>query len=573
MTLKKWYGGSLRVPHLGTYAAQSFLVSTVGLVRSICLDRLEVMPRIKFMVGGTAAADQDNKIIYINGDYLSGNFTPEVQLTDADTVLSIILGLIVHEIAHFAYSPPLLTAFSEYVREHSTCPFNEEVAMTLGNIVEDVFIEAEVDRDVPSLTWMVDKMNEQLYTDEMEAKVLGQVSGITEAPENWKAVPFIIAPLILAKVRYHIETNDYIKSLFDLVSTATEASTLELRKEIVLDLYNRIMEKVVLPEKEEECEKLQELLKEIAKIIRGLTSDKSEGKEGKEPVGVFDDSFAISTEKMLEGYEKVAVSMMVEGDSDTMLVTEQGIVGGGQAIHIDQRYESLAQVARQNAVVNRPYGLDRNRGSHIRKLHRIATDSKIFAEPVPMHMHKPMEVIILVDCSGSMTRGELLMKAWSAATGAALALTEGRCSVAVYGHTADLEDMISLNIYCAKGFRDSISNLPFSALTVVKDMTAYENRDGSAIRYMGGKFTSAKNKKLLIVFSDGQPAANEYGGMDAIRHSEQQVGLLRSRGIDVLSISLTTWADIANNQIYGRGNNIFNEDPNIIEKIVESIIL
>ena len=53
MTLRKWYGGSMRLPYLGTFAASNFLVSTVGLVRSICLNRLDIMPRIKFQRGST----------------------------------------------------------------------------------------------------------------------------------------------------------------------------------------------------------------------------------------------------------------------------------------------------------------------------------------------------------------------------------------------------------------------------------------------------------------------------------------------------------------------------------------
>ena len=122
--------------------------------------------------GGTAAADQVNNTIYINENYLTGKFTPEITLSATNDVFTTILGLIVHEIAHFAYSPADLKPFAKYVKEHSPFPYHEKMAMTLGNVVEDIFIEAQVDRDVPSLTWMVDKMNDLLFTVDVQGYLI-----------------------------------------------------------------------------------------------------------------------------------------------------------------------------------------------------------------------------------------------------------------------------------------------------------------------------------------------------------------------------------------------------------------
>jgi hypothetical protein len=580
MTMGKWYGRSYAFPPLNSYYAKTFIFSSVGLVRSICSQNLNISPRICFMSTGTAMAVHEQNKIYINENFLVGDF-PSGRKKDLETILSVVLGIIVHEIAHFAYSADDLTPYSGYIKENSPCKYHEKIALTLGNIVEDIFIEAEIDREVPSLTWMIEAANDVMFDEAFEEKAMAESAHVEEAPNKLEDVNAILGALILAKTRIYVDSTAYIQGLFNQALSATEAVSLQNRKEIALSLYNQVMERI--EEEEKQCSGAQSAAQSKTLVLSsGMMADHSQEaaktEKQMESVPVNPGGWAQEVKEQLEQTEECTTSFLDEGAGEAMLTIEEPIPAGAKAVEIDQRYEALAQIARQNSVINRPYGEDRNRGNRIRKLYRIATDSKIYAEPAQFKNYEPMEVVIGVDCSGSMTYGleaggSRLLQAWRAACGAALALTEGKCSVAVYGHTADINTRESLNIYCAKGFNDDINILPYTAQTIISERTTYENRDGSAIRYLAQKFQSRTKKRLLIVFSDGAPSANQYRGDPAVEHSTQAVRYVRSQGIEVLSISLTDGASRVNQKIYGIDKDIYNEDPNVIERIVESIIL
>jgi nitric oxide reductase activation protein len=226
--------------------------------------------------------------------------------------------------------------------------------------------------------------------------------------------------------------------------------------------------------------------------------------------------------------------------------------------------------------------LDTNRGHAIRKLHRIATDQKIFAERVEFQSYSPQQVIILVDYSGSMQAPvswssyggweSRLEKAIQAAAGAALGLVEGRCEVAVYGHTADWPYSHCVTIYQFKSFRDPVENLAFrlDPNDDVSGSLTHENRDGYALEYIAKKFQGPKRKRLIHI-SDGAPAARNYSGLAANQHCKSVVDAVRAKGIEVTSISITEEARKANDFIYGKNNNIYNQDPNVVELVIRSM--
>jgi nitric oxide reductase activation protein len=73
----------------------------------------------------------------------------------------------------------------------------------------------------------------------------------------------------------------------------------------------------------------------------------------------------------------------------------------------------------------------------------------------------------------------------------------------------------------------------------LKDIGAYRNnRDGLAIAYAGDYLHqhSKSDKKLLIVLSDGQPYAANYGGHQAIHDVKKQVQDLKEKGISTIGI-------------------------------------
>lgn len=73
----------------------------------------------------------------------------------------------------------------------------------------------------------------------------------------------------------------------------------------------------------------------------------------------------------------------------------------------------------------------------------------------------------------------------------------------------------------------------------LREIGAYgNNRDGLAIAHAGEYLQKhgKSNKKLLIVLSDGQPAANGYGGHKAMQDVKGQVDALKAKGINTIGI-------------------------------------
>ena len=204
---------------------------------------------------------------------------------------------------------------------------------------------------------------------------------------------------------------------------------------------------------------------------------------------------------------------------------------------------------------------------------RIATDSKLFSTKIVEQGIGPQEILILVDCSGSMASGRNILMAIEASYAAASSLESARHSVAVYGHTADhdtVNEFASTIIYRFKGFSEpfvSVKNR-FEHFFRNAARYLYNNDDELAILEVSKRFTPARNKKTLIVISDGSPAC--YRGPD-IRSTAAAVANIRSRGIGVVSISIEKDAVRPNNQIYGESFNVDNGDPNVVMEVIRKI--
>lgn len=564
MTLDRWYGGSVRIPgfHHG-HVFCNFVSSSLSIVRSIVTEHFGKDVVIRFMKSGTACADVYKGIIYINEDFLTGNF-PYNRVFDSSLIISSLLGIIVHEAAHFAYSPETLEPQVDFIRTSTTRPFNFDVARGISNIVEDIYIEAEADRCIPSLTWTLEWMNETFFTKEHQAMVVETAKEILSAPTELKVAGDVLNALILAKIQPTIEASDYIKHLFLLARGATELQRLADRKELCLSLYEKVMEKMSEEEAEEKCQ-----------LDDGKMLDPKDGKA--QWVKDAKTDIAKAVEKMMKDYENCDITFDnvdkdgVSGFTPTTIYIEEYIPPDAEEIEVDKRYLKLAEVARQKAVVNRPYGLDKKRGSRLRKLYRIGTDQKVFAESVDMKSYKPMQVMVVIDCSGSMA-GSAITDATKAAVGATIAMAEARCEVALYGHTSDYTQSAEVILYRIKGFNESIEGIQRRAKSITDHRKLHQNRDGYAVQFLAKKMRDTRKRRLMIVISDGEPYAPEYRYEAAIEHSSQMVRKVREMGIDVLSISITEEAEESNNVIYGRENNVCNEDPNVIEQIVRRLI-
>ncbi len=594
MTIQKWYNSSVAIPGRTSSHYNSFLASCIGIVNSIVEDNIGKRIQVRFVNGGTASADVKEKVLRINYEFVKGTFDPSSPPVDNHTTIAAILGIITHEAGHFAWTKEGLLPYVEHIQKNTSFEFNRDVAATLGNVIEDVYIEAEIDRVVPSLTWTLDTINDLMFDDSSVARTLIDAKPYLGAPQNLVQVGKLLNLLILAKTQKYLELNPFQQKLFDLVSSATELFRQKERSELALEVYEQLMAEVngESPECEYESgaeQSGEEVVAEAKENSKGFTASHDES----EPV-VRDTPSTMETlriNNILGETDDAQVTSQAVSNADTgraaptTIFIEKRIPLGEQHLEMDERYAKLAEIGRQRATVNRPYGEDRQRGTNIRKLYRIATDNKIFAQPLAIRSYKPMQVIVLVDCSGSMeaTVGEGTRKmaaptrvhlALKAALGAAYGLANARCDVAVYGHTAEYLGGTEVVIYKAKDFSDSLDNLSARLSRIEESEKLWQNRDGYAIGYVAKKFTDKRKRRLLIVISDGAPEAGYgYEGYTSQQHTQQVVEEVRRTGVEVLSISITESANYANEEIYGHKWNVANEDVNVIEDVIRKLIV
>lgn len=566
MNLETWYGSSVLVPGYHSRGFTPFVASSIGLVRTVLARKMDKTIAVLFKNIQTAAADTENNRIYVSEEFLKGRFPGRERLPARDTI-SAILGLIVHEAGHFLYDPKGLAPYAEYIAAKTTCHFDKEVALTLSNIIADIFLEHQINENIPSFSWMLESVNNLMFNVQTLQKVEDRAKEVVGSPQNQQELTALLDVLIQAKVYDEIMATEFVTGLFEKAKSTKVMVEESSRHQVALEIYDTLM--VNMEAEDMDKRGLEKFLKDML----GVTADHTK----RQSIGKATNRETDKLNKTLDKLENTTVIPTTDESGEETMVFETYLTASGTQLEVDQKYLALAQLARQRTAVNKPYGLDMHRGSNIRRLWRIATDQKIFAQRVEMKSFKPMQVVILVDFSGSMQGGlpnstkSCLQVACEAAMGAAYGLTEGGCEVEVVGHSGDLVMAGDVHLYRLKDFNEPVSIIPQRADVDDSELTR-ENRDGVAIREVAKHFRGSR-KKLLIVFSDGCPMANAYYGPSANDHTKSEVDKVRAAGIQVLSISINEGASHTNNYIYGKENNIFNEDPNVIAEIVNALLL
>lgn len=140
-----------------------------------------------------------------------------------------------------------------------------------------------------------------------------------------------------------------------------------------------------------------------------------------------------------------------------------------------------------------------------------------FRSPLIFDKKKPREkhcaaVMLLVDESGSMG-GRRIANARLAAIMLAEAMAEAGIPCCVVGHSGDYKYNYSVELEHYTTFK----NTPADRTSLAMIEARCQNRDGPAIRWASSILKKCPERnKLMIVISDGQPAADRYYGEEAI---------------------------------------------------------
>lgn len=650
-TIQEWYGNGLTIPPIDSKRFFPFATSCMGLVATLMEKKTEKTIRVGLShLVDTAYADPDKSLIVISDKFLSGDFraiSVDKKLS-ANKTIGAILGVLVHEIGHFAYSPKDLSGSIAYVQSHTTKAFNRELAKRIANTLEDIYVEYRLSKVAPTIAWSLDEINKLMLTEEIykdSIKSLKKITSVSNPPVNNAVLNF----LLFAKITSDSgRVSPFVKNLFSLARSVIKLESVKDRYVLALRLYEIFaQEKSNSPlstskqsvmtksddqenieeeddqeeddiedyeDSEDDSEDLEDDTDNDQESDSGIEDDtddqeynsdsgddsiESDDQEEEEETTGLDKGQsteqidlsdlpleipsigAYESENAVEPYfnevesDKISRHMGLDGHK-----IEESIMAQDKfsTMEMDKRYTKLSQVALQRASANLGYSNNQNRGRELRQINRIITDRKIFANRLPTDTLQPMEIIILLDCSGSMVQynHNKLLPASMATLGAATGLISGRCIVSVYGHTADkLGAVKTVNIYALLKNGESPTTLAKRLAYLNHSQPCSYNRDGYALYEMSKKFSAQKRKKVILVISDGLPNGSDssYDGFAAQAHTKQMVQSIRKSGIEVFSLSIDTEAYSGNNYIYGSENNVCNTDPNVIDTMIRDLFL
>lgn len=166
------------------------------------------------------------------------------------------------------------------------------------------------------------------------------------------------------------------------------------------------------------------------------------------------------------------------------------------------------------------------------ELYQVSFNSNIFMEELSAPS-AALEIIILLDLSGSMVEHEKLRMQMTLSIALALAF-EGNPNVrfSIYGHRVN-RGRVEIVRYHEAGGRFHLKRL-------FAQEGFYMNADGVALEYCLQKFKTGTSNKLIFMISDGRPTV-AYGGTDPRTHVRETVRLAKRRGIEVLSIGISNF--------------------------------
>lgn len=677
MSVEQWYGTSVNVPNIDSAKFLPFATSCIGIATKM-LER-ETARNLRVGLSGqidTAYADPDKGLVVISRYFLNGDFSAigHMKRLNAERTIGAILGIITHEIAHFAYSPKDLSGYVEYIRMHTAKPFHAKLAKRVSNTIEDIYIEYAVSQDIPNLAWTLVDINKLMLTnDNYKASVTGMKTLVSiDSPEQTNNV---LNYCLYAKVTSESgKVSPLAKKLFAMARSAIRMETLAQRLALALAIYDLVMpdqtnqnqnaqnaqnapqndssesdgesteseesgESGESGESESESESDSESGEsdnsesdndgssesdnsesdsesgesdgESENAESGESDSESDSESGNGESGESGESeFDQETDDLFSGkkstlgsggfgnmesmpntpiFTEIEKSSVTESSGiDNQTIRVHSIPLGSNPIEMDKRYTKLSTVARQNASIAKPTGSQQHSGRNLRQIHRIVSDQRIFANPLPTNSYAPAEIIILVDCSASMTHNPAdeqgneisqtpkIQTAFSATLGAAVGLLNGKCTVQVFGHSADKgREENTVDIFPFLRVGEPTSVLAKRLDYVINHPWKYcgYNRDSYALLEMAKRFTRKDRKRIILVISDGAPnsASWTYTGDAAIRHTQQTVDTIRKSGISVYSLSIDTQAFQTNNRIYGESFNVCDTDANAIDTMIRQI--
>ena len=579
-----------------------------------------VQHSLDFAHAGSAYTNMNTGHIVIDGKLIK----------KSDDKLDTVAGLAIHEKLHLVHTQPLVRWEKQYARDNALDHWETELLHSIGNQVEDEYIEKQLAKDCAGFVQYITK-TKQYFFEEKVGDLLKKVEvnpyidlmntmlAFIRYPENIdkdrkkrhaKHIQFFARALAKA-LDSRENVLKAVETLFVYMKKVAEKMVKDMPDDMKEDIEKRMSE---LRDKfgdtelsPEDWKKIEDKLKKDVLSQKGRESTfskllkKSEDREDfgnicgatdyNPPEGdEYDRMLDKSLIKDIKDLEDTDYHETKLGKSE-VLTTRQTKVAWRNALPDESQIAKYKDESRsmkpQTNMLKKKIQLYGNRDVYTirnqkrgkldkRNLHRIPMDRVDIFKNSIVKEDKPLDVCLLVDESGSMGGGRI-ENARKACLSIKEALTDNSMlNLWVFGHTADgwkwHEDPNTTNMTIYHSPR--MADRPFA----IGSMRARcENRDGNAIIAAAEKVKSETDapmsNKLMITFSDGAPAAIGYGGSRGIDHVKKAVKGLESKGWGVIQVGFGGahfQERMFSNHIYVNDiNDIANKVSKIIRKVIK----
>lgn len=477
----------------------------------------------------------------------------------------------------------------------------------LDNSIEDGYIERRILKQVPGYgECLLEVRNMHLATifnqSYAEEVAFYKESGIPENP----VFSLLNLVLAYAKFDYdntgkiEDEVTEVFSSLKDIINKAVRTINCTERKKLVNTIFDRIVEffgdkikeeleagKSLDPSKMMEAEKdalesaLEELSDKFGKLAeKTMRSDKDIpkpvkesikgelGSEGDMPGGsgkpdgasldisYLEDSAAkeiianSAKRGIVEKMRKIAKETIEERvdkfpSIESYLEPDEAAIREYNHLHVEldriakRIAKNLDKIIKERLKGDRLTGLYMGKQLDCSKAYR--KDKRIFSNKILPEKAPDMEVAVLVDCSGSMKNCERMNYAVKCAyiTWKFCNLLEIPCSI--YGHTTDYSPERHVLIQCV-AHPENLDNLDGKRIFMLRPL--HNNRDGWAINFTAKYLSKSQaQKKLLLIISDGVPAAKNYTYDSGKRDCREVIKKYKKKGIRIITAGIDSCAE------------------------------
>jgi uncharacterized protein with von Willebrand factor type A (vWA) domain len=572
---------------------------------------------LNFATEGKNYSNMRTGALYVDGTLIK----------NSDDKLDIVAGLSIHEKLHLVHTQPLVQWQKKYAYDKRLSNAQTDLLHSIGNIIEDEYIESQLAKTHAGYVTYIDKVKEHFFAKHDIGTIKGNV--IADVLNTLLAMvrfPSTISDERRKRHAKHIQF--FARALKDAL--VDRESTLVAIQSIYEYIYQLAKEEASKKEDTSEEEileraetRMSELLEEWGDSADGYTEDdlskikdrliqqeredasrtdrysgETTLREAIDKSGAKLADYAGESESISDRLDKAIRDLAdseyaeEEWDSGRALGLKQGTKVTWKNQHASDHESSLYDetVKKMKSSIGQLkrkiqlYGdtkihtiRNQRRGKLDKKmLHKIPLGRPDLFKNVIVDEDKPLDVCLLVDESGSMGSWKM-DKARQTAIALREALKDNQAlNLWVFGHTADgynwhRDGETNMSVYWSPTYQSDIK-----AIGSMKARA--ENRDGMALlasaERVKGESPSMGSNKLMIVISDGEPSANGYRYAMGVPHTKKCVKHLEGQGWSIIQVGISGARELSMREMFTNYLLVddTNELPAKISKIIRKVI-